>query len=85
MSGGEGARPERTGGRLAGDQSEGGQKIAVENGMFKHPVNIGDLSGMNCTACHSHTRAFQHPVNLGDLSQFKCVDCHAGKNWATGN
>lgn len=63
------------------DQSEGGQKIAVENGMFKHPVNIGDLSGMNCTACHKHTRAFQHPVNLGDLSQFKCTDCHAGRNW----
>ena len=27
MSGGEGARPERTGGRLAGDQPEGGQEI----------------------------------------------------------
>jgi hypothetical protein len=64
------------------DQSEGGRKIAAEDGKFRHPVNIGDLSGMSCTACHKHTRAFQHPVNLGDLSQFKCVDCHAGKNWA---
>ncbi len=63
------------------DQSEGGRRLAVENGMFRHPVNIGDLSGMNCTACHKHTRAFQHPVNLGDLSQFKCTDCHAGRNW----
>ena len=64
------------------DQTEGGRKIAVEDGKFRHPVNLGDLSGMSCTACHKHTRAFQHPVNLGDLSQFKCIDCHAGKNWA---
>ena len=63
------------------DQTEGGRQVAVQNGMFKHPVNIGDLSGMNCTACHKHTRAFQHPVNLGDLSRFQCTDCHAGKNW----
>ncbi|HYY97876.1 MAG TPA: NapC/NirT family cytochrome c [Pyrinomonadaceae bacterium] len=67
------------------DQTEGGTPVAIQDGKFRHPVNIGDLSGMNCTACHSHTRAFQHPVNLGDLSQFKCVDCHAGKNWAVGN
>ncbi|MDT7778550.1 MAG: hypothetical protein QOC99_1062 [Acidobacteriota bacterium] len=64
------------------DQTEGGRKIEVEDGKFRHPVNLGDLSGMSCTACHKHTRAFQHPVNLGDLSQFKCIDCHAGKNWA---
>ena len=55
--------------------------VALQDGKFQHPVNIGDLSGMSCTACHKHTRAFQHPVNLGDLSQFKCTDCHAGKNW----
>ena len=67
------------------DQSEGGAPVAIQDGKFRHPVNLGDLSGMNCTACHSHRRAFQHPVNLGDLSQFKCVDCHAGKNWAAGN
>jgi hypothetical protein len=63
------------------DQTEGGQKLTLQDGKFQHPVNIGDLSGMSCTACHKHTRAFQHPVNLGDLSQFKCVDCHAGNNW----
>jgi nitrate/TMAO reductase-like tetraheme cytochrome c subunit len=67
------------------DQSEGGRPVAIRDRNFQHPVNIGDLSGMSCTACHSHTRAFQHPVNLGDLSRFKCVDCHAGKNWAAGN
>jgi nitrate/TMAO reductase-like tetraheme cytochrome c subunit len=64
------------------DQSEGGKPVAIENGMFKHPVNLGDLAGLNCTACHKHTRAFQHPLNLGDLSQFKCADCHSGKVWA---
>jgi nitrate/TMAO reductase-like tetraheme cytochrome c subunit len=64
------------------DQSEGDKKVAVQDGKFAHPVNLGDLSGMTCTACHKHTRAFQHPLNLGDLSQFKCTDCHAGKNWA---
>jgi nitrate/TMAO reductase-like tetraheme cytochrome c subunit/ribosomal protein S27E len=64
------------------DQTEGGRAVALEDGKFRHPVNLGDLSGTNCTACHKHTRAFQHPVNLGDLSQFKCTDCHAGKNWA---
>ena len=63
------------------DQTEGGVRVAIEDGKFRHPVNLGDLSGMNCTACHKHTRAFQHPVNLGDLSQFKCDDCHAGKVW----
>jgi hypothetical protein len=63
------------------DQTNGGAQVAVVDGKFTHPVNLGDLSGMNCTACHKHTRAFQHPVNLGDLSRFKCTDCHAGKNW----
>jgi nitrate/TMAO reductase-like tetraheme cytochrome c subunit len=65
------------------DQTEGGVKVELQDGKFRHPVNIGDLSGMSCTACHKHTRAFQHPVNLGDLSQFKCADCHEGKNWTT--
>jgi hypothetical protein len=63
------------------DQFEAGRPVALQDGKFQHPVNLGDLAGTNCTACHKHTRAFQHPVNLGDLSQFKCVDCHAGKNW----
>jgi hypothetical protein len=63
------------------DQTEGGRHVALREGKFQHPVNLGDLAGTNCTACHKHTRAFQHPVNLGDLSRFKCIDCHAGKNW----
>ncbi|HJQ34566.1 MAG TPA: NapC/NirT family cytochrome c [Pyrinomonadaceae bacterium] len=63
------------------DQTEGGVPVPVQDGKFQHPVNIGDLSGLSCTACHKHTRAFQHPVNLGDLSKFKCADCHSGKNW----
>jgi len=65
------------------DQTEAGLRLPpAEDGKFRHPVNLGDISGTNCTACHKHTRAFQHPVNLGDLSRFKCTDCHAGRNWA---
>lgn len=61
------------------DQSEGGVPVAIKGGMFRHPVERGDLTGRSCTACHRGNRAFQHPLNLGDLSQFKCTDCHSGK------
>jgi nitrate/TMAO reductase-like tetraheme cytochrome c subunit len=63
------------------DQTNGGVPVPVRDGAFTHPVDLGDLSNLSCTACHRSNRAFQHPVNLGDLSQFKCADCHAGKNW----
>lgn len=35
------------------DQSEGGQPIKVANGSFVHPVDMGDMTGMKCTDCHS--------------------------------
>jgi hypothetical protein len=35
------------------DQTEGGQALKVENGEFVHPVNLGDMTGMNCTDCHT--------------------------------
>jgi len=63
------------------DQTNGGTSVAVRDGAFTHPVDLGDLSNLSCTACHRSNRAFQHPLNLGDLSRFKCADCHAGKNW----
>ena len=63
------------------DQTNGGQSVPVLDGAFRHPIDLGDLSNMSCSACHRYNRAFQHPVKLGDLSQFKCADCHAGKNW----
>ena len=67
------------------DQTNGGRMTVAQDGAFKHPVELGDLSNRNCTSCHSGGKAFQHPVNLGDISQFTCVDCHAGKVWPKGN
>jgi hypothetical protein len=64
------------------DQSEGGALVASQDGSFRHPVDLGNLSTLNCTACHKGNGGFQHPVTLGDISQFKCVDCHAGKVWS---
>lgn len=66
------------------DQVNKGVPVAVENGAFRHPVELGDLSRHNCTHCHTGNSAFRHPVNLGDISEFRCVDCHAGKVWAGG-
>ncbi|MEW6128563.1 MAG: NapC/NirT family cytochrome c [Acidobacteriota bacterium] len=61
------------------DQSNAGVQVPIKNSEFQHPVELGNLKGLNCTQCHRGNRAFQHPVNLGDLSEFKCTDCHAGK------
>jgi hypothetical protein len=61
------------------DQSENNTPVAIKDGRFRHPVELGNLNGLDCTACHRGNRAFQHPLNLGDLSEFKCTDCHAGK------
>jgi muramidase (phage lysozyme) len=63
------------------DQTDNGRPVAITNGEYKHPVELGGLANMSCTACHKYNRAFRRPVNLGDLSQFKCADCHSGKNW----
>ncbi len=63
------------------DQTNKGLPIAVKDGGFTHPIELGNLSSLNCSACHKGNAAFQHPVKLGDLTQFKCVDCHAGKVW----
>jgi nitrate/TMAO reductase-like tetraheme cytochrome c subunit len=64
------------------DQSENGATTSAQNGAFRHPVELGKLSELNCTVCHSGSKPFQHPVSLGDISQFKCSDCHSGKVWS---
>src|SRR5437868_3882264 len=35
------------------DQIEGVKTIAVKNGSFQHPIDLGDLTGMKCTDCHT--------------------------------
>jgi hypothetical protein len=58
------------------DQTQGSTPIPVQNGEFRHPVDLGNLDGFNCIGCHKGDRGFQHPVDLGDIRQFKCSDCH---------
>jgi hypothetical protein len=60
------------------DQTFAGQRLQPANGMFQHPVNIGDKNTYQCAMCHKGDRPFRHPLNLGDISQFKCADCHSG-------
>ena len=61
------------------DQSQGGAAVAIENGAFKHPVDLGDMTRLNCANCHRGNGGFKHPVDLGDMSQFKCSECHSGR------
>ncbi|HMO79865.1 MAG TPA: NapC/NirT family cytochrome c [Pyrinomonadaceae bacterium] len=65
------------------DQTFAGQRIVPENGIFQHPVNLGDRGAWQCAACHTGDRAFQHPLNLGDISRFQCADCHTGPGYKT--
>ena len=58
------------------DQTDNGATFAPPNGSFRHPVDLGTMSALNCTACHKGGGAFQHPVKLGDISEFKCAECH---------
>jgi nitrate/TMAO reductase-like tetraheme cytochrome c subunit len=60
------------------DQTFAGQRRQPADGMFQHPVNIGDKNTYQCAMCHKGDRPFRHPLNLGDISQFKCADCHSG-------
>jgi len=59
-------------------QSFGGIVFQPADGVFKHPVDLGDKNTWQCAACHKGDRAFKHPLNLGDISQFKCSECHTG-------
>ena len=63
------------------DQSFGGKTITATNGLFQHPVNLGDKNTWQCAACHKGNTTFKHPLNLGDISQFQCVECHNGQSY----
>jgi hypothetical protein len=60
------------------DQTFAGRTFQPANGMFQHPVNLGDKNTWQCAACHKGDRPFRHPLNLGDISQFQCSQCHTG-------
>ncbi|HKV41075.1 MAG TPA: cytochrome c3 family protein, partial [Blastocatellia bacterium] len=35
------------------DQSDAGQPVPVKDGVFQHPIDLGDMTGMKCTDCHT--------------------------------
>lgn len=63
------------------DQTFAGKTVLAQNGLFQHPVNLGDKGNWQCAACHKADRAFKHPLNLGDISRFQCAECHQGQNF----
>lgn len=63
------------------DQTWGGKTYVAENGLFKHPVDLGDRNTFQCAACHKGAQTFVHPLNLGDISQFACAECHKGQTF----
>jgi hypothetical protein len=62
------------------DQSFGGRTTASADGMFRHPVNLGDKNTWQCAACHKGDQTFRHPINLGDISRFQCAECHKSES-----
>jgi nitrate/TMAO reductase-like tetraheme cytochrome c subunit len=62
------------------DQTFGGTTIAPKDGVFQHPVSLGDKNTWQCATCHKGDRTFKHPLNLGDISQFQCAECHKGQS-----
>lgn len=61
------------------DQTFKGVTTPAADGMFKHPVNLGDKNTYQCAVCHRGDRSFKHPLNLGDISKFDCAECHKGE------
>ena len=66
------------------DQTFRGKTIASKNGLFQHPVDLGDKNPWQCAACHRGDQTFRHPLNLGDISQFQCAECHKSTNALNG-
>ena len=62
------------------DQTFKGKTIVDQDGVFQHPVKLGDKATKQCAECHKGDRDFKHPLNLGDISQFHCVECHKGQS-----
>ncbi len=58
------------------DRTFAGKTTAAVNGVFQHPVNLGDKNTWQCAQCHRGDQPFRHPINLGDISQFQCAECH---------
>ncbi len=58
------------------DQTFAGTTTSPPNGVFKHPVDLGDRNTWQCATCHMGDRTFKHPLNLGDISKFQCAECH---------
>ena len=59
-------------------QTFAGKPVEIKEGIFQHPLNLGDRGTWQCAACHKADRSFKHPLNLGDISRFQCADCHTG-------
>ena len=60
------------------DQTFDGKTISDKDGLFQHPVNLGNRGDWLCATCHKGDSAFSHPLNLGDISKFECAECHKG-------
>ncbi|MEQ1923675.1 MAG: cytochrome C, partial [Pyrinomonadaceae bacterium] len=60
------------------DQTFRGKTTAATDGVFRHPLDLGDKNTWQCAACHKGDRTFTHPLNLGDISKFQCAECHKG-------
>ncbi|MBK7392452.1 MAG: cytochrome c3 family protein [Chloracidobacterium sp.] len=60
------------------DQTFRGKTTANTDGVFRHPLDLGDKNTWQCAACHKGDRTFTHPLNLGDISKFQCAECHKG-------
>jgi len=61
------------------EQAFKGAAFVPKDGIFQHPVNLGDKNTWQCASCHRGDRPFSHPMNLGDISQFQCAECHKGQ------
>lgn len=59
------------------DQTFAGKTITSKDGVFQHPVSLGDKNTWQCAACHKGDQTFRHPINLGDISRFQCAECHS--------
>lgn len=35
------------------DQTEAGRPVPIKDGGFQHPVDMGDMTGISCTECHT--------------------------------
>jgi ribosomal protein S27E len=48
------------------DQSEAGKPVPIKDGGFRHPIDMGDMTGTSCTECHTGKGLNQAP-NLSKI------------------